>query len=251
MSSYHHLGLEINDRSIRYMEISQIGKDFILGKYGEVALPAGYIENGAILEGIRLNQKLALIQKKGNWKSVTVSHIPGQIYLSDILLESGFKHIYFEKSGEALARTLVPKNSTETFMIVYFSGDKLEIYEVSKKGGALLSTSNFSSSLFDHSDKEMINLFIKEKIDEQYISWHTHKEEGKTRPKIAKIILAGDLPEPEKLAEYLTRSLKIPTELASAWKNVFSFEKHIPEMPFRESLRYVATIGLALRPFEK
>jgi Tfp pilus assembly PilM family ATPase len=252
MAAKTHFGLEINDKEIRYLELSQKGADFALGKYGEVKLPEGVLENGSIRQGMKLLKMLEAVRKKGKWKDATVSYIPGQLYLSDILRSAGFKKIYFESAGEALGRALLHAGSEETSMIVYFSGGKMDIYAAGGKSAQLLATFNFSSGLLEKSkDKELIYSFIKEKIDEQYISWHTHKEAGKSRPKINKIILAGELSGAEDLSSYLTKALKIKAEPGQAWTNIFSFEDHIPEINFRDSLRYSAAIGLAARPFEK
>src|SRR3989344_1987589 len=93
-------------------------------------------------------------------------------------------------------------------------------------------------------DKEIVYSFIKEKIDEQYVSWHTHfdsplgltRSKEQKRPKITKIIIAGELSASEDLAGYLQKSLRIKTELPNVWQNLFSFERHIPEINFRDSL---------------
>jgi Tfp pilus assembly PilM family ATPase len=117
----------------------------------------------------------------------------------------------------------------------------------------LLATYNFHNSLLAQTrDTEIVYSFIKEKIDEQYVSWHTHQDEkGKKRPKIQKVILAGEFDKPEELKEYLGKYLKLNVELAQVWQNIFSLEHHTPEVRFNDSLGYAVALGLALRPFDK
>jgi len=251
MATQTHLGLEITDSSIKYFELRK--QDALaVGYFGTLPLPAGLMENGSIRDGIRLKNIFSSIRSKAKWKDVTVSHLPDQVFLADILKEAGFKDIYFESPGEAVARAAMPEGSAEINMIVYFGGDKMDIYAGPRPAMNLLATLNFSSAMFEKMmDKEIVYSFIRERIDEQYISWHTHREEGRSRPKITNIILAGEMTDPEDLADYLKRSLKIKIGLANAWQNIFSLENHIPEISFRDSLKYSASIGLALRPFEK
>ena len=260
MAAKTHLGLEINDQSIKYIELSQQKSGFVLGKHGEIKLQEGVIEDGSIRLRPKLLKILTDIQKRGKWKEATVSHLPDQVFLADLLKEAGFKNIYFESAGEAVGRVAVPKKSNETVMVVYFAGGKMDIYAGNRKTMRLLATFNFSSALFDQMrDKEIVYSFIKEKIDEQYISWHTHldsplgltQSKEQKRSKIMKIIVAGGLSTSEDLASYLQKSLRIKTELPNVWQNLFSFERHIPEINFRDSLRYSAAIGLAFRSFEK
>ena len=191
-----HIGLEINDKGIKYAELFKKGGIFSLGVYGEVRLPEGLIEEGSIKDGKKLKEMISAIQKKGKWGSVTVSHLPDQVFLADILKESGFKNIYFESTGEALARVAIANDSKETDMFVYFTGANMDICRGITSQAQMLSTSKFSSILLEKPrDREIILSFIKEKIDEQYISWHTHKDkengQSRKRAKIEKIILAG------------------------------------------------------------
>jgi len=260
MASIKHIGIEINDGSVKYLELSKSRNDFELGLYGEVKLPEGMIEGGSIRQGIDLERIISAIRKKGSFLDATVSQSPDQVFLADILKEAGFKNIYLESSGVALARVLMPPDSKETCMIVYFTGRNIDTYAGERNNMKLLATSPFKSELVSKTlDKEIIFSFIREKIDEQYVSWHTHTDppldsaRGKTksRAKVSKLIFAGELPELADLADYLGKHLKVKTELGNAWINIFSFDKRIPEINFKDSLRYAAAIGLAFRVFEK
>ena len=64
--------------------------------------------------------------------------------------------------------------------------------------------------------------------------------------KIDKIILCGGGANLAGLPEYLSFGVKIPAELANVWGNTISFEKTIPEIPFRKSLSYATAVGLAM-----
>ena len=267
MASKNHLGMEITDNSIKYLELKKNREAFEIGHFGELSLPFGFLEEGSIRDGAGLKKIISSIRAKGKWKEVTVSHLPDQVYLADLLKEAGFKDIYFESAGEAVARAAISAIGAETDMIVYFAGNKMDIYAGLRSTMKLLATFNLSSDLLGQMrDKEIIYSFIKEKINEQYISWHTHpfdsapadakalagKQGGQSkRPKIKKIILSGDMPNQKELTGYLQKSLQIKVEAGNVWQNLFSFENYIPAINFRDALRYSAAIGLALRPFEK
>ena len=68
---------------------------------------------------------------------------------------------------------------------------------------------------------------------------------------IKKIILAGELSVPEELVGYLGKHLKLEVSLPNVWINIFSFDEHIPEINFSDSIPYATAIGLALRVLEK
>ena len=105
-------------------------------------------------------------------------------------------------------------------------------------------------------DKKNMELFfsnlnpvsaLKDEINKLYVYWNTHKNQrGETNIPITKIILCGADSNLHGFDEYIELSLKIKTEVANVWINLFSFDDYIPELSFSDSLNYPSVIGLSL-----
>lgn len=88
---------------------------------------------------------------------------------------------------------------------------------------------------------------LRDELVKHYTYWHTHvSEDGQPHPQIEKVILCGGDSNLTGIAEYFSRSMKIPVEYANAWVNVLDIKKVIPRLTFEDSLSYVTVIGLAL-----
>ncbi len=245
------IGFHLNKHSIKYAELLKKKDGFHLGLWGEEKLPSSVIEDGSIKDIANLKKIFAKLKTKVGSKNITMSFFSDQIFLADLLKEAGFGSVYFESEAQALQRVFVPKGSTETFMIVYIGSTQTFVFAANEKEVSLLSVINLNSAFFEKiSGAKMIYPILKDKLNEQYISWHTHKDEnGKMRPKIQKIILAGDVPEMQKLASYLWVNLRAKVEVGSVWGNILDLDKNIPEMTLAESERYGIALGLAFRGF--
>lgn len=65
---------------------------------------------------------------------------------------------------------------------------------------------------------------------------------------IDKIILSGGGANLAGISDFLATSLKLPVEIGNPWINILSSPlKEVPELPYKESLRYTTALGLALR----
>lgn len=65
---------------------------------------------------------------------------------------------------------------------------------------------------------------------------------------VSKILLCGGGANFQRLSDFLSSELKIPVELGNPWINILPEPlKEVPELPYEESLRYTAVLGLALR----
>lgn len=90
----------------------------------------------------------------------------------------------------------------------------------------------------------------------RYIKYyHTHALEehpsSKDR-KIKKILLCGRGANLKGLTGFLSNEFKIPVELSNPWINILPEPlKEVPELPFKESLGYTTSLGLALRGIKK
>jgi type IV pilus assembly protein PilM len=200
----------------------------------------------------------------------------------DVFLSSGFRPLAFEMEAHAIARSVVPNNKKEVFMIIDFGrthtsfiivdNGKVKFSSSVKIAGTDLSmaiSKTLSVGIGEaeriKKEKGFLNAAGNEKVykallpavstllgetNRLYSFWASRIENhGGEKRSINKILLSGGDSNLSGLPEFISRGVKIPVELANPWVNTFSFDEQIPEMTFKESLIYAAAIGLAVRSF--
>jgi len=216
--------------------------------------------------------------------NIQVSAIPKNIiegYLS-VFKNSAIRAQSFELEAQAISRAIVPKGDTGAYMIVDFGEKRTGIFIVSNGVVMFTSTLDVGGTLLTHmieknfkisfeeaekmkkkfglqrntGNKEMFSVLLnsisilRDEVVKHYVYWHTHKESGKERPPIRKIILCGGDSNLIGLSEYFSVSTKTAIETANVWVNVTAGWKYIPEINYSQSLTYAAAIGLALSNFQ-
>ena len=88
---------------------------------------------------------------------------------------------------------------------------------------------------------------LRDEIWQRLNYWNSGDSNLGKRSTIARVLLCGGNANIPGLAEYLTSDMGLPVGLANPWVNMISFEDYIPPMTRRESLKYCAALGLALR----
>jgi len=203
-------------------------------------------------------------------------------YLS-LISSSGLTPLSFELEGQALARAIIEKGNCDTFMGVDMGATRTGINIVSEGIVQFTSTVNIGGQLFTktiaealdmsfedakkfkeqhgltrkHDSKNMFDLLtpvvstLRDEINRHYIYWRTHKDIGdiSSNKKIKKIILSGGEANVPGIKDYLSETLNVDIEFANPWVNVASLDEYIPQLSFRDSLRYVTALGLSLRSF--
>lgn len=197
---------------------------------------------------------------------------------SDIRVES------FELEAQAISRTVVKKDDLDTYMIVDFGEKRTGIFIISRGvvmftstldvGGVVLDemiAKNFKISLAEAEkmkrqyglernspNKELFSVLLnsvsilRDEVAKHFLYWHTHKdEEGENNPPIKKIILCGGASNLIGLVDYFSISMKTGVEMANVWVNILDTKKYIPEIDYKQALSFAASLGLALRDFDK
>lgn len=196
------------------------------------------------------------------------------------LFESvGLVPVTFQLAAEAVARAVIKKGDPGTYMIVNLGEKKTGIYIVNNGIVYFTTTISFGGEtltsgimkLFNVTkedavkikkeknfmkEKENVKMFfssvnpisiLKDEIKRLCIYWDTHKNLKKeNNQQIKKIILCGEDSNLHGFDEYLTLNLKIETEVANVWANLFSLDDYVPELSFDDSLDYPTVIGLSL-----
>lgn len=194
-----------------------------------------------------------------------------------------FKILSLEIEARAIARSVIEKDSDETYMIIDIGRSQAGLSIVNR--GVVLFTStldvggddltkaiqkNFSVS---HEEAEKMKnktgfinskdnqelfgtLFsamsvLKDEIVKHYTFWEEEDKQKEVIDPISRILLCGGNANLAGLPEYLSVQVGVQAEQANVWINNFSFDDFIPEIDYRHSLEYATAIGLALRSAEK
>jgi type IV pilus assembly protein PilM len=192
---------------------------------------------------------------------------------------AGLTPLSFEVEAQAMARAVVPKDTTGTTMLIDFGKTRTGVGIINN--GVLLYTSTIdigggqlSQSLRkvvgDLAESELTKIkntsglvreidssrvyeslistisVIKDEIASRMQYWHL-KDVNRNERRIKKIILCGGSVNLKGLPEYLTESLNVPCVRADVWENAFRTDLVVPPIDKRYSYGYATAIGLALK----
>jgi type IV pilus assembly protein PilM len=192
----------------------------------------------------------------------------------------GLIPLSLEIEAQSLARAVIPRHHSGTYMIIDFGRMRTGIAIVSEEvlrftstvavGGDSLTKAvqkNFDVSK-EEADKiknekgfarykdntEVLETLVatvsvlRDEVGKHYSYWNTRGGENERgREKIDKIILCGGSANLAGLSEYLASDLNITVEVANVWANTFSLNDFVPDIEYRHSLAYATSIGLALK----
>lgn len=157
----------------------------------------------------------------------------------DMANKSGLGLLSLEIESQAIIRSLLPPHAQGTALIVHFSPGKVGLYVSSFR---LVC---FTSTVVIKNGAEMSGLLLQE-IKRLFTYWHTLKDNvDKADRKISQIIVCGEKFE-DSMISYLSSHVDVPVVMGNVWTNVFDIDSSLPEISFSDSLRYSASVGLAL-----
>ena len=196
------------------------------------------------------------------------------------LVDAGFVPLSFEIESQAAARAVLPMNDTAARMIVDF-GETRTVIAVAERGVVRFTTSldlaggSIAAALQSvvsgnateierlKNDEGLSGLpsgsptstavlptvtLLRDEINRHFVYWRTHGETtGTVHLPITSIILCGGNANLKGITEYLSDNLRTPVTLSDVWRNAFSLAHYVPEIPYKQSLRYSTVVGLALR----
>ena len=173
---------------------------------------------------------------------VVVSTLP--ISVIDIYVEiasnAGLSLLSLEIESQAIATALLSHDNLDTVLIVNFYPNKVGLYVASLGVVHFTSTISTKGESFKNPD------FLLQEINKLYVYWHTLKENlDKPERKIRQIIICGENFE-DTVVKYLSLNIQTPVVLGNVWTNTFDINSEVPEIPFSNSLRFAAAVGLAL-----
>ena len=193
---------------------------------------------------------------------------------------AGLVPLSFEVESQAIARAVMPKGGSETYMIVDFGQTRTGVGIVHK--GSLMFTSTIDIGgaqmsdalrhiLGDKDESELTRIkneqgllrssdseahaallvpimALKDELNMRINYWNLRGENIHERA-IQKVVLCGGSVNLAGLPEFLTEELEISTERALVWQSAFSVHEVVPPITRRYSYGYATAIGLALTDF--
>ena len=173
---------------------------------------------------------------------VVVSNLPISVadtYVS-IITEAGLTPLSLEIESQAIVRSLVMEHDNDTVLIVNFAKGKAGLYVANRRMVHFTSTIQMSGE--SESDLDLLSHEIKK----LYTYWHTLKENSdKPERRIQEIIICGE-DISDSVMPYLSTHHNTKATLANVWVNSFDINDTVPQIDFNSSLKFPATIGLAL-----
>ncbi|HEY0220682.1 MAG TPA: hypothetical protein VGC58_00470, partial [Candidatus Paceibacterota bacterium] len=173
---------------------------------------------------------------------VVVSALPISVidtYI-EVVESSGLRALSLEIESQAVARALIKRDSMDTLLIVQFGIGKVSLYVVSERLVHFTSTVPLRGESIESLD------MLSQEIKRLFGYWHTLKVNiGREDKKLEEIIVCGENMK-DSIISYLSSHIQAKVSLGNAWINVMDIERNIPEISFEDSLKYVASIGLAL-----
>lgn len=186
----------------------------------------------------------------------------------------------FEVEAQAMARAVIPQETSGAVMLVDFGKTRTGIGIVFNKtllytstidiGGDQLSAAMRKQLGADKAEKELTRLknteglvhgahssavhdalmttisVIRDELVTRMQYWHLRTNADEKR-RLQKIVLCGGSANLKGLPAYFTEAVGITTERANVWENTLIVEEDVPPIDKRHSLGYATAIGLALQ----
>jgi Tfp pilus assembly PilM family ATPase len=184
---------------------------------------------------------------------VSVSVVPEEVVMEylDVFREAGFMPLHFNVESQAVARALVSPEDVGEVLVLNIDQGKAGLYLLSR--GAVSFASAFILPMFSANPPskepapESVLTALDAEVKRVLVYAETQADrKGLPRQPIESILLCGEASNTPGLVEHLERTHSVKIEMANVWKNVLSFDDHIPEISKEESLAYAVAIGLAL-----
>lgn len=154
--------------------------------------------------------------------------------------KAGIPILSLEIESQAISRALIPNHDHTTRLIVHFGKEKVGLYVIYRR------IVHFTSTLTLKSDSRDDLSMLSQEIKRLYLYWHTLKENvGEPDRQLSQIILCGEDIGPG-VASLLSGQHHTPVVMGNVWCNVMNVETEIPSISYADSLRFGASIGLAL-----
>ncbi len=158
----------------------------------------------------------------------------------EIIHGAGLRMVSLEIEPQAVARALIKRKNKDTLLIVHFGLGKASLYVVSER------VVHFTSTIPLKGDSTESLDMLSQEIKRLFTYWHTLKMNiGREDRKLEEVLLCGENIK-ESFTSYFSSHVEVKVSFGNVWTNVMNVEEGVPEINFNDSLKYVASVGLAL-----
>jgi type IV pilus assembly protein PilM len=198
----------------------------------------------------------------------------------DACVEAELHPVSFEVEAQAVARAVIPTNTTGATMLVDFGKTRTGIGIVYKDILLYTSTIDIGGEVLSHALRKVLGAdiaeaeltklknnqglvkgidssevyetlistisVIKDEIATRMQYWHIRNGSTEER-RISSVLLSGGSSNLKGLPAYLTESLGVPSLRANVWENSFSLDEVVPPIDKRHSFGYATAIGLGIK----
>ena len=223
-----------------------------------------------------------LARNEKNHSDVVLNAFPRALVESylEVFSAAGALPAFMESELTAAVRSIVPRDFTSPAMIIDWGKTRTSFFIVENRILRFASTIPIGGEALDQAiaknlnvsieeaqklkskkgllqDKDSLSVFqaivpvvtaIREEAEKYINFWQTHSETKET-PK--KLFLSGGDANLLGLPQHLEQELGLPAVMANPWVNV-KFPKHyLPNLEFKDAVRFSISIGLALAAMDK
>lgn len=162
----------------------------------------------------------------------------------EVFKAAGMIPVSFDIESQAIARAIVPKDDMRAHLIVNITDGRIGFYVV-EDGVVEFSSTSVLNSVPTNGAADSRG--IKIELRKMFTFWNTRLDKrGMPARKIEKVLLIGSGARDDALVSELTSGIDVECALGNVWENAFSFNEHLPGVPYEESLIYAGAIGAAL-----
>ena len=198
----------------------------------------------------------------------------------DVFNHAGMIPLSFESEAHSISRAVIPRGDLRTYMVASIGKTETDLFIVHRGALAFTSTLEIGGKTITRAIEKNLSISnkradeckytdglvngkdgsalsgsiistvsaLKDEINKHYTYWHTRRDDaGHEVHPVEKLLLVGSEACIPGLAEYFSAGLKVPTDRADVWTNMFSLNDVIPAIPREESYAYAPAVGLALR----
>jgi len=272
------VGLDISDDSIKYLELSKVDNIFSLGRWGEIGIPLGVVDDGELKDPNELFNILQYLRQQLGLRKVNATLSGNKAHLfNPLIFEAADLDLSaLESYGEVLSRTLSAGDRSAATGIINF--DRHRVTSLLIKDNKIVSSSiidlggeNIIASLqknlrIDRFEAERLKrLFgLSRAVENRDIFYSilpitsVIKDEIEHQLDLAvragsspsKIILVGSEATIPGFLEYFGSNFRYSVTLGNPWVRIYPAGAVNLPMRFDEALNFTAAIGSALHSFD-
>src|SRR3989344_3201916 len=193
-----------------------------------------------LLREVTLNEQIFL--------EIAVSVISKDVVKSylEIFTVAGYTPIHFETESQSIAKALVPREDNRTYLLINFEQYKIGFYIVFFREVAFSSVLPVRITSIAKMKDEQSK--IKDELEKIVLYWQTLSEKESRSADFEEVIICGKNSFEKEAKDFFSSLLKKEVKSANVLVNAFSLDSYIPEIPYKESVEFAASVGLALSP---